>query len=303
MVDNDPEANVVVTGSQNFGLLESITQSLAGRVGLLTLLPLSIAELGGVGLRPGRFEDAALAGGYPRIYERSIPPGVFYANYFGTYIERDVRLLKNIGDLSTFQRFVRLCAGRVGQLLNLSTLAADVGIAVNTAKSWLSVLEAGYVVTLLTPYHRNFNKRLTKSPKLYFVDTGLACWLLGIETAEQLSRHHARGSLFENLVISEVLKARFNRGRSGGIYFWRDHRGVEVDCLIEHGERIRAVEIKSSATITSDLLRGIERWRALAGEGEIDLTLVYAGDETQSRGEIEIIPWWDAGRLSEGGEQ
>lgn len=297
IVDTLPNSSFILTGSQNFALIERISQSLAGRVGLLTLLPLSIAELQAGGHTTTSFEQAALQGGYPRIFEREIPPNIFHANYMGTYIERDVRMLKNIGDLSAFQRFVRLCAGRIGQLLNLSSLATDTGISVNTAKSWLSVLEAGYIIQLLRPYHNNFNKRLTKSPKLYFLDTGVACWLLGIEHATQLQHHHARGALFENLVMTELWKTGFNTGRRIETYFWRDHHGLEVDCLIEDAGRLRAVEMKSTATITTDLLRGLQRWRQLAGEEVTDATVIYAGNQMEQRSGIRVIPYLDAGQL------
>lgn len=297
IVDTSPSASFIVTGSQNFALLETITQSLAGRVGLLTLLPLSIAELQAGGHPTKSFEEAATLGGYPRIFERGMPASVFHANYVGTYLERDVRMLKNIGDLSTFQRFVRLCAGRVGQLLNLSSLATDAGISVNTAKSWMSVLQAGYIVQLLQPYHKNFNKRLTKSPKLYFLDTGLACWLLGIEHPDQLERHHARGAMFENLVMTEIWKEMLNRGRRVETYFWRDHHGLEVDCLIEDGQKLRAVEMKSTATITPDLLRGLKRWQELAANESTDATVIYAGPNTERRGEIRILPYHNTAEL------
>lgn len=297
IVDTVPNSSFILTGSQNFALIERISQSLAGRVGLLTLLPFSIAELQAGGHPTTSFEQAALFGGYPRIFEREIPPNIFHANYVGTYIERDVRMLKNIGDLSAFQRFVRLCAGRIGQLLNLSSLATDTGISVNTAKSWLSVLEAGYIIQLLQPYHNNFNKRLTKSPKLYFLDTGLACWLLGIEHQTQLEQHYARGAIFENLVMTEIWKEAFNNGRQIKTYFWRDHHGLEVDCLIEDAGSLRAIEMKSTTTITPQLLRGLKRWKELAGEQVTDATIIYAGNQLEQRSGIQVIPYFNAAQL------
>lgn len=216
-----------------------------------------------------------------------------------TYLERDVRQLINIQDLGAFQRFLRLCAARTGQLLNLSSLANDCGITHNTAKAWISVLEASYIVHLLAPHHRNFSKRLVKTPKLYFLDIGLAVWLLGIQNIDQLGIHPQRGSLFESWVISELLKSRYNAGEMSNLYFWRDRSGHEVDVLIDHGTRLSPLEVKSGQTLNRDYFKGLEFWKKLAGEVAGQPWLVYGGDESQIRSGIRILPWndFDAGQV------
>lgn len=222
----------ILTGSQQFGMLAKITQTLAGRVGLVNLLPFSLIELKE---EPHAFDglnDLLFKGLYPPIYDRKIPPEIWYANYVMTYLERDVRQILNVKDLATFQRFVRMCATRTGQLLNLAALGNDCGISHNTAKAWISVLEASYIVFLLQPHHKNFGKRLVKTPKIYFYDTGLAAWLVGIRDPDHLSIHPMRSSLFESFVISELLKSRFNQGQPPNLYFWRNNLGTEIDVLI-----------------------------------------------------------------------
>lgn len=281
----------ILTGSQQFGLLAKISQSLAGRIGLLHLLPFSLGELKRVRRAPRRIELLLFRGLYPPLYDRRHDPLVWYANYVQTYLERDVRQLINVRELGTFQRFVRMCAARTGQLLNLSGLASDCGITHNTAKAWVSVLEASYIVFLLQPYHRNLNKRLVKTPKLYFYDPGLASWLLGIQAAEQLATHSMRGALFETWVVSELLKKRYNQALSANVYFWRDRAGNEVDVLCEEGNRASPVEIKSGQTITEEHLTGLRRWIEFAGKMAVDPRLVYAGDSRYIRSGIEILPW------------
>ncbi len=234
----------ILTGSQQFGLLSGITQSLASRAALLTLLPGKIS---------GKLDKILFDGAFPPIFDRGLEPHPWYGNYVRTYLERDVRQLINVQDIGTFQRFLKLCAGRTGQLLNLSSLANDCGITHNTAKAWISVLEASYIVHLLPPHHRNFNKRLVKTPKLYFLDTGLAIWLLGIQNIDQLATHVQRGALFETWVISELLKARYNAGEASNLYFWRDRSGHEVDLLVDHGIHLSPLEIKSGQTIRETL--------------------------------------------------
>ncbi|MCU0596894.1 MAG: ATP-binding protein, partial [Desulfobacterota bacterium] len=218
----------VLSGSQNFLLHERISQSLAGRVGILNLLPLSIEELGRQAGKRSRYEDFLFSGFYPRLYDRPVAPLDWYPAYIQTYVERDLRLIKNVTDLASFQRFIRLCAGRIGQILNLSSLAIDCGISHNTAKSWLSVLEASFILYLLKPHYRNFSKRLIKMPKLYFVDPGLACFLLGISSPGEVDSHHLKGGLFESMIVSELLKYRLHRGFQPGCYLWRDKTGHEV---------------------------------------------------------------------------
>ena len=292
LVDEDGRMGLfVLTGSQQFELVSKITQSLAGRVAIVRLLPFSLSELQAVEKAPEKLEDLLFAGLYPPIYDRDLDPLIWYGNYTNAYLERDVRQLINVRDLSTFQRFLRMCAARTGQLLNLSSLANDCGITHNTARAWLSVLEASYVVHLLQPHYRNFNKRLRKTPKLYFLDPGLAAWLIGIQNPEQLAIHPQRGELFETWVVSELLKARFNRALASNLYFWRDRAGLEVDVLVEQGATLMPIEIKSGQTLVRDFFTGLERWQRLAGDAAGRPWLVYGGGERQSRTDVEVLPW------------
>jgi len=281
----------ILTGSQQFDLLSGITQSLAGRAALLTLLPMSYDELQHAGKVGDTLDQVIFEGAYPPIFDRDLEPRPWYGNYVRTYLERDVRQFINVQDLGTFQRFLKLCAGRTGQLLNLSSLANDCGITHNTAKSWISVLEASYIVHLLPPHHQNFNKRLVKTPKLYFLDTGLATWLLGIQDSDQLTTHAQRGALFETWVISELLKARYNAGEASNLYFWRDRSGHEVDLLIDQGTHLSPLEIKSGQTINKDYFKGLDFWRKLAGETAGKAWLVYGGDARQNRSDVTVLPW------------
>ena len=293
-VDERPQpGEFILTGSQQFGLLSGITQSLAGRAALLTLLPMTYGELERSG-KIGRNLDKILCdGAYPPIFDRGLEPHPWQGNYVRTYLERDVRQLIKVQDLGTFQRFLKLCAGRTGQLLNLSSLANDAGITHNTAKAWISVLEASYILHLLPAHHRNFSKRLVKTPKLYFLDTGLATWLLGIQNNEQLTAHVHRGALFETWVVSELLKARYNSGESSNLYFWRDRSGHEVDLLIDQGTHLSPLEIKSGQTINKDYFRGLEFWQNLAGETAGKAWLVYGGTSRQIRSDVTVLPWYE----------
>jgi hypothetical protein len=281
----------ILTGSQQFGLLSGITQSLAGRVGMVQLLPFAMDELLAAGILPDTADQLMLYGMYPPLYDRDLAPADWFPAYINTYIERDVRQLINVRDLSAFQRFVRMCAARCGQLLNLSSLATDCGISHNTAAAWLSVLEASYIIFLLRPHFSNFNKRLVKTPKLYFLDTGLAAWLLGIREQGQMAFHAQRGALFENLVITEFLKGRFNQGQQADLYFWRDSRGLEVDLLLDDGASLTPVEIKSGQTIAADSLTSLKKWCELSGTTESPALLVYGGNRELANGNIAIIPW------------
>ncbi|WP_295392112.1 ATP-binding protein [uncultured Thiodictyon sp.] len=285
----------VLTGSQQFGLMSRITQSLAGRVGRIELLPFSLPELAEAGLLPGDLDTFLWRGGYPPLYDRPLAPDDWFPSYIATYLERDVRQLLAVRDLALFQRFVRLCAARTGQLLNLSALANDCGISHTTVRDWLSVLEASYLVMLLPPYFRNFGKRLVKTPKLYFLDTGLAAALLGIKDAAALNLHPQRGALFETLVVGEFVKQRFNAGRPAGLWFWRDNTGNEVDLLLESGTHLQPVEIKSGATLVRDWLRGIEKWRAFAGDDALPGWLIYGGEDGYTREGVEVFPWRSIG--------
>ena len=281
----------VLTGSQQFGLMSNITQTLAGRVGLIQLLPFSLQELQATNTPISSLDDVLWRGMYPPIYGRNLAPEKWFANYVMTYIERDVRQIVEVQNLSLFQRFIKMCAARVGQLINMSSLAIDCGVSHNTIRSWLSVLEAGYVVFLLQPHHQNFGKRLVKTPKLYFYDTGLAAFLLGIRDAEHLSIHSARGSLFENLVVSELLKQRYNQGLASNLYFWRNNTGDEVDVVIEQGEQLMPMEIKSGQTFNSDFLTGINKWMKIAGDAALTPQLVYGGNENMTRNGVEVRSW------------
>lgn len=308
IVDDDPApGRFLLSGSRNFLLMQSISQSLAGRVRLTSLLPFSLAELSrrdapamdelltGGSREPapaGAWTDHAVHGFYPRIHDRGLDPGEWLAQYFQTYLERDVRDLTQVGDLEAFGRFVRLCAGRTGGLLNLSSLGNDCGISHDTARRWLSVLEASFVTFRLQPYHRRFNRRLTRRPKLYFVDTGLLCWLLRIRDADQLATHAARGAVFENLVVAEALKVGCNAGEPPDLYHWRDQRGNEIDLIVDTPDGPHPVEMKSGETVADDFFKGLARWRALAGTST-PATLVYGGSESYVRNGIDVRAWRD----------
>jgi len=259
----------------------------------LSACPATIARSSGVSPP----DDTLVTGSYPPIFDRGLDPAVWYGNYVQTYLERDVRRLINLRDLTQFQRFLRLCAGRTGQLLNLSALGDEAGVSHNTARDWISVLEASYIVHRLPPHHRNFNKRLVKTPKLYFLDTGLAAWLLSIETPGQLSTHPLRGALFETWVVAELLKKRLNSGRPSNLSFWRDRAGHEVDVLIEIGGGLVPVEVKSGATISRDAWRGLEKWQEISGQQGPGY-LVYGGGEVQTRGELRTVPWTELSRVA-----
>ena len=278
----------VLTGSEQFALSDAIGQSLAGRTALLRLLPFSIAELRQAGAG-GSVDDMLYAGFYPRIHDRGLEPRQALGDYIETYVERDVRRIGEIRNLSSFQRFVRLCAGRVGQLANLSALGADAGVSHTTARHWLALLEASYILFRLPPFFANIRKRLVKSPKLYFYDVGLATHLVGIEHAGQVATHPLRGALFENAVVVEALKHRFNRGRRSNLSFFRDARGLECDLFYENGEGIGAIEIKSGATVASDWFDALDRVASLVPRIGLR-AVVYGGGERQSRRRGEVVP-------------
>ena len=290
----------IITGSQQFGLRDRINQSLAGRVVHLQLLPLSLAELRIAGLAAASMEQTVWQGGYPALFDTrrtaASVPDAWFSAYVSTYIERDVRQVLQISNLSLFQRFVLMCAARTGQLLNLASLAADCGISQPTARSWLSVLEASYVVRLLQPFHQNLGKRLVKTPKLYFLDTGLLCHLLRIESPKTLVTHAMRGAIFESWVVSETIKHRWNQGLDAAIYFWRDNHGTEVDLLFEHGGLLHAVEVKSGSTFASDWTRAGQRWRSYAGPAAAPVTVLYGGDASYAVGDVQVMGWRDLGK-------
>ena len=292
IVDEDRSKKYVLSGSQNFLLAEQISQSLAGRVGILKLLPFSMIELKNAQLLRQSFEEVAYTGFYPRIFDQKIQPEDFYPNYVQTYVERDVRQLTQVSNLNTFSTFLRLCSGRVGQLLNLSEISNNIGVSINTVKSWINILESSYIVFRLYPHHKNFNKRLIKMPKLYFYDTGLLNYLLGIREYTQIQTHFARGAIFENLVIAELLKQKYHSGKEPNLYFWRDHKGKEIDLLIEHGPQLLTpVEIKSGATKSTSFFEGLKYWNQLSGNGADNAYVVYGGDENQMTGNGHLMGW------------
>jgi uncharacterized protein len=288
----------VLTGSQQFGLMSGITQSLAGRAGMIQPLPFAMDELKSADKLPDALNRLMFYGMYPPLYDRDLAPADWFPAYVNTYIERDVRQLINIRDLSAFQRFIRMCAARTGQLLNLSSLASDCGITHNTAAAWISVLEASYIIFLLRPHFSNFNKRMVKTPKLYFIDTGLAAWLLGIRDQEQLAFHAQRGALFENLVVTEFLKGRFNRGQQADLSFWRDSKGLEVDLVLDDGSSLKPVEIKSGQTVAPDFLTSLRKWCEISGDPNRPAWLIYGGTKRHASGNIAIVPWNELASLA-----
>jgi len=295
-VDERPEAGrFILTGSQHFGLNEAITQSLAGRVALLTLLPPSFDELGRFSSPPGDLLSTLWTGAFPRIFDQGLDAGKWLADYVTTYVQRDVRQLLNVTDLDAFTLFLRLVAGRTGTELHLSSIGADAGVAHNTIRSWISVLEASFILFRIPAWHRNVRKRTVKAPKLHFFDTGLVCQLLGIREPEQLRHHPLRGAIFESWVASEVYKARAHRGLPPDLFHFRDNKGMEVDLILDSGPRIVGVECKAGGTVASGFLDGLGALARLVDAQnpsiEAALRLVYGGEARQRRGGIEVVPW------------
>ncbi len=302
LTDSDPRAGrFVLTGSHQLQLSAQLTQSLVGRTAVIELLPLSLSELMSQNVSmptDGTVDQWMLQGGYPRIHAQQMSPEVMLSDYFATYVERDVRQLINLRHLREFGQCVRLLAGRTGQLLNQSSLGNEVGVSSNTITQWLSILEASFVVFTLAPWSANLGKRLVKSPKVYFYDVGLACWLLGIKTVEQLQYHPLRGALFENLVVLEVMKAQRNQGLREPLYFFRDSNGLEVDLLLERAEGLVLVEIKASQTVAAPLFKGLRTVSALLGERVKKQYLVYGGDALQERTGVQVLPFHMSGTLA-----
>lgn len=303
---DDTPGRFILTGSHQFHLMERVSQTLAGRTAVVNLLPFSLSELVGSppanplefdrltrteGKPPFPLETILYRGLYPRIHAKGIDAHDWLGGYYRTYVERDVREVRNIGDLETFQRFVRLCAGRAGQLLNLSSLAADCGISHTAARQWLSVLQAGFIIHLLPPHHANFSKRLVKSPKLYFLDTGLLCYLLRIRRPEEVVHHALRGAIFENFVLSELYKAFANLGEAPPLYFWRDRTGHEVDLIIDTGAPI-PVEIKSGETMTGSFFDGLRYYISASGGMAKTGVLVYGGEDSFVREGFAVRAWF-----------
>ncbi len=288
---------IILSGSQNFLLMEKITQSLAGRVVIFNLLPFSMEELTGSTYGNGKLYDYIFQGLYPRVYSQQTLPEIFYPSYIQSYVERDVRQVNAIGDLALFEKFLGLCAGRVGQLFNQTALANETGVSLPTISRWMSVLQTGFIAYLLQPYHRNFNKRLTKTPKLYFYDTGLACSLLRLRSSAELDLHFARGALFENFVINEVLKNHLNRGLRPNLYFWAESSGHEIDLIVETGTNIYPIEIKSADTIRPDFFKNMEQFQKISQTPVENCFLVYAGDQQQDRTHAKVRRWQDLSAL------
>jgi predicted AAA+ superfamily ATPase len=305
LTDADPrKGRFVLTGSHQLQVNAQITQSLAGRTAVLELLPLSLSELTAVGddstVGPDDVNRVMLQGGYPRIHAQDLPPEVMLSDYFATYVERDVRQLINLRHLREFGQCVRLLAGRTGQLLNQTSLGNEVGVSSNTITQWLSLLEASFLVFSLAPWSANIGKRLVKSSKVYFYDVGLACWLLGIKTVEQLQHHPLRGALFENLVVLEVMKSLRNQGLREPLYFFRDSNGLEVDLLLEHADGVQLIEIKASQTVAAPLFKNLRTVSTLLGERVKSQHLVYGGDLRQARTDVDVLPYGQAGSLVQG---
>lgn len=296
IVDQNPKpGRYILTGSQHFGLTKAVNQSLAGRTAIVHLLPLSLDESAAFGLSTDNLWEVVFRGGYPRIHERKLNPRRWLSDYTTTYIERDARQLSAIGDLEAFTKFVRLTAGRTGQEVNFSSLGADVGVSHNTARAWMSVLEASFLIFRLPAWHRNLRKQLVKSPKLHFVDSGLVCYLLGIRHADDLRLHPLRGAIFESWVAAEIYKHRLHRGESTGMHHFRESRGLEVDLIIEDSKSLLACEIKSAATITAGFLKPLEQFdellQHLTAPPGTSKRVIFGGDRGQKRSNAEIVSW------------
>jgi len=294
---SDRRGYFILTGSQNFLVNQTISQSLAGRVGILTLLPFSIHELKINNLLTESVKEYILNGFYPRIYQEKIPASLLSASYIQTYVERDVRQLAHVGDLHAFFKFITLCAARVGQLLNISEIAGSCGITFKTAQHWISILEASYIIFLLQPYFNNFNKRVTKSPKIYFYDTGLVCHLLGIESTHTLEIDRLYGNIFENFIIADLYKQLYHIGKRPTLFFWRDMNGrIEVDCLMEQQRTLLPIEIKSANRIASDFFDALRQWNNIAQNDTLSIKkgiLIYGGQESKILHDVDIISWQD----------
>lgn len=285
----------ILSGSQNFHLMRNITQSLAGRVAIFKLFPFDFNEMKSAGLLSDNFLENIVKGFYPAIFDRGISPKTFYSNYIQTYVQRDVSELIAIRDMRLFQNFLGLLAARAGQLLNMNAIANECGITQPTAKSWISALENSYIVFQLFPYHENFNKRIIKTPKIYFYDTGLLCYLLKIFDPDNLQTHPVKGILFENMMIAEFVKQVYHRNDIPDIWFWRDVAGHEIDLIIQEGIRLKLVEIKSTQTIVPDLFKELLHFETLSKKQNMTKSLVYAGKEPQVRQSVQVIPWKDFG--------
>lgn len=290
IVDETQEnGSYILTGSQNFALTHTVTQSLAGRTAVFKLLPFTFSEISGQ-LKSKPIDEILFTGFYPRIHDHGLEPNQALGFYVETYLERDIRSLSYVKNLTLFQKFLKICAGRCGQLLNLSSIGSEIGISHTTAREWLSLLEASYIIFLLQPHHKNYNKRITKAPKLYFYDVGLAAYLLGIKTTGQMERDPLRGNLFENLVIAEAIKEAHHQSQLPQVAFFRDKQGNEIDLIVEHREGLVAIEVKSAETISSSFFKGLNYFEKLSGKDLFRKCLIYGGQTNMRRSEIEIMP-------------
>lgn len=291
ILDNSTEKGLfILSGSNNFLLQQSISQTLAGRVGYINLLPFSVYELTQAQLLPVDDNDLMINGFYPPIYDQNIPPQDWYPNYIRTYIEKDVRQVKNITDLIVFERFLKLLAGRSGQELIYSALAVETGVDVKTIQSWIGILESSFIIYLLKPHYKNFNKTIVKRPKIYFYDVGLVCFLLGIQNALQLNTHPLRGFIFEGMVVTELIKKRTNKGLPINLYYWRDKTGHEIDVVVDNGTNLLPIEIKSGKTIHAEFFKNINYWTKLSGSEKS--VLLYAGEQSQQRSDGKKVLNW-----------
>jgi uncharacterized protein len=281
----------IITGSQNFLLLERIAQSLAGRAAIINLLPFSLDELETASLLPKKYEDYIFKGAYPRIFQKNIDPPEFYPSYIQTYLEKDVRTISNIMDLTLFRNFLEVAAGRVGQVINYTSISNELGVDQKTVKNWFSVLESSYIIFFVRPFTKNYNKRLIKSPKMFFYDSGLVCSLLGITRPEDIARHFLKGALFENLIFSELMKNSYNKFRQPRLYFWRDNTGNEIDCIFPSGDTEKVIEIKSGSTISADFFKGLNYYSKLSGLPPENFYLVYGGKDKQTRSNGNVLGW------------
>jgi uncharacterized protein len=280
--------DIVITGSHNFFLMEQVSQSLAGRVGITKLLPFSVKE---IDERSIKLNHVLFSGMYPRIYDQQIRPEVFYKNYIATYVEKDVRQIKKITSLDDFMKCMKILAGRTGQELNLSAIAEECGVSHNTVKEWISVLEASFLLIRIRPFHKNYNKRIVKNPKIYFTDTGLVCNLLGIRKPAEIDYHFLKGSIFETLIVGESMKYSFNYGEQLQLYYWRDNHKKEIDLIIDSGTDHFGIEIKSSKTIRENYFDGLRYWGRLSGSKPSSLFLIYGGEENVLRNNMNVVSW------------
>lgn len=298
IVDEDKEAQFILSGSHNLLMLEQISQSLAGRSAIFYLLPFSLKELSSGGNKWKKYEELIFNGFYPRIYDRQLAPHQFYPNYLETYVQRDVRQIKNVGNLNVFSRFLSICAGYIGQTINYNNLANDAGISVNTVKNWLSVLETSFIIYQLPPYYRNFKKRITKSTKLYFYDTGLACSLLRINNVNALENYFQKGALFENFIINEMSKSFYNQGKRPPFYFWRDSNKREIDLIIDMGSHLIPIEIKSGRTFNSTFFKNISWFQGIANIPVKNSYVIYGGDQNWEMEYGKLISWNDLDQIT-----